>query len=160
MGHHDAENDLEHASDIARQMVGRRGMSPAIGPVSVLSAAGQESGVDGVAPATRAGRHRSPPDHRGMLEQALATLRGSRDRLDRLAHTLMDRETLDEDEAYAAAGGRRDTAPARGEAGESPRNQEWRCLAADPTGRARTWLSAAVRTAPGGRWRRPGTARR
>jgi cell division protease FtsH len=36
----------------------------------------------------------------------------------------MDRETLDEDEAYAAAGVRRDTAPAavaRGEAGESPR---------------------------------------
>jgi len=57
-------------------------------------------------------------------EQALATLRGSRDRLDRLAHTLMDRETLDEDEAYAAAGARRDTAPAavaRVEAGESPR---------------------------------------
>jgi hypothetical protein len=28
-------------------------MSPAIGPVSVLPAAGQESGVDGVASATR-----------------------------------------------------------------------------------------------------------
>jgi cell division protease FtsH len=37
-------------------------------------------------------------------EQALATLRGSRDRLDRLARTLLDRETLEEDEAYAAAG--------------------------------------------------------
>ena len=37
-------------------------------------------------------------------EQALATLQGSRDRLDRLAHTLLDRETLEEDEAYAAAG--------------------------------------------------------
>ena len=31
-----AENDMEHASSIARQMVGRWGMSPAIGPVSVL----------------------------------------------------------------------------------------------------------------------------
>jgi cell division protease FtsH len=137
------------------------GMSPAIGPVSVLPAAGQESGVDGVAPATR---ELVDTEARRIIEecyeQALATLRGSRDRLDRLAHTLMDRETLDEDEAFAAADARRDTAPARGEAGESPRNQEWRCLAADPTGRARTWLSAAVRTAPGGRWRRPGTARR
>jgi cell division protease FtsH len=100
-------------------------MSPAIGPVSVLPAAGQESGVDGVASATR-----EPIDTEAsriieeFYEQALATLGGSRDRLDRLAHTLMDRETLDEDEAYAAAGVRRDTAPAavaRGEAGESPR---------------------------------------
>jgi cell division protease FtsH len=122
MGHHDAENDLERASDIARQMVGRWGMSPAIGPVSVLPAAGQESGVDGVAPATR---ELVGTEARRIIEecyeQALATLRGSRDRL---AHTLMDRETLDEDEAYAAAGARRDTAPAavaRVEAGESPR---------------------------------------
>jgi cell division protease FtsH len=125
MGHHDAENDLEHASDIARQMVGRWGISPAIGPVSVLPAAGQESGVDGVAAATR---ELIDTEARRIIEecyeQALATLRGSRDRLDRLAHTLMNRETLDEDEAYAAAGARRDTAPAavaRSEAGESPR---------------------------------------
>jgi cell division protease FtsH len=47
------------------------------------------------------------------------TLRGNRDRLDRLAHTLLDRETLEEDEAYAAAGIRPGAAPAaiaRGEA--------------------------------------------
>ena len=42
----------------------------------------------------------------------VATLRGSRNRLGRLAHTLLERETLDEDEAYAAAGVSRDTAPA------------------------------------------------
>ena len=129
MGHHDAENDLEHASDIARQMVGRRGMSPAIGPVSVLPRLARNRAWTA---------WRRPPElvdteARRIIEecyeQALATLRGSRDRLDRLdrlAHTLMDRETLDEDEAYAAAGARRDTAPAHGEAGESPRNQEWR----------------------------------
>ena len=62
---------MEHASGIARQMVGRWGMSPAI---------------------------------EECYEQALATLRGSRDRLDRLARALLDRETLEEDEAYAAAG--------------------------------------------------------
>jgi cell division protease FtsH len=125
MGHHDAENDLERASDIARQMVGRWGMSPAIEPVSVLPAVGQESGVDGVVPATR---ELVDTEARRIIEecyeQALATLRGSRDRLDRLAYTLMDRETLDEDEAPAAAGARRDTAPAAvacGKAGESPR---------------------------------------
>ena len=35
-----AENDLEQATRIARQMVGRWGMSPAIGPVSVLPGPG------------------------------------------------------------------------------------------------------------------------
>ncbi|MFZ0172320.1 MAG: ATP-dependent zinc metalloprotease FtsH, partial [Acidimicrobiales bacterium] len=50
-----AENDLEHATSIARQMAGRWGMSPAIGPVSVLPPPDQESplGLDGVAPATK-----------------------------------------------------------------------------------------------------------
>ena len=49
-----AENDMEHASSIARQMVGRWGMSPAIGPVSVLPLRpGITHGADGVAPATR-----------------------------------------------------------------------------------------------------------
>jgi len=101
-----AENDMEHASSIARQMVGRWGMSPAIGPVSVLPASGQESPYgDGVAPATR---ELVDTETRRIIEecyeQAVAELRGSRDRLDRLARALLDRETLEEDEAYAAAG--------------------------------------------------------
>jgi cell division protease FtsH len=110
-----AENDMEHASSIARQMVGRWGMSSAIGPVTVLPPPGQESpyGLDGVAPATK---ELVDTEARKIIEecyeQALATLRGSRDRLDRLAHTLQERETLDEDDAYAAAGIGRDTAPA------------------------------------------------
>ena len=110
-----AENDLEHASSIARQMAGRWGMSPAIGPVTVLPPPGQESpyGLDGVAPATR---ELVDTEARKIIEecyeQAVATLRGSRDRLDRLAHALLQRETLDEDEAYAAAGVERATAPA------------------------------------------------
>jgi cell division protease FtsH len=101
-----AENDMEHASQIARQMVGRWGMSPAIGPVSVLPASGQESPYgDGVAPATR---ELVDTEARRIIEecysQALTALRDSRDRLDRLARTLLERETLEEDEAYAAAG--------------------------------------------------------
>jgi hypothetical protein len=36
--------------------------------------------------------------------QAVATLSEHRDRLDALARALLDRETLDEDDAYAAAG--------------------------------------------------------
>ena len=42
----------------------------------------------------------------------MSTLRDSRDRLDQLAHTLLERETLDENEAYAAAGIGRKTVPA------------------------------------------------
>jgi cell division protease FtsH len=108
-----AENDMEHASSIARQMVGRWGMSPAIGPVSVLPSSQDQAAADGVAPATR-----EPVDTetRRIIEecyqQALATLRGSRDRLDRLAHTLLNREALEEDEAYTAAGIGPGTAPA------------------------------------------------
>ena len=45
-------------------------------------------------------------------QQALETLRGNRDRLDRLAHALLEKETLGQDEAYAAAGINPDTAPA------------------------------------------------
>ena len=50
-----AESDLDQVSSIARQMVGRWGMSEAIGPVTVLPPPGQESplGLDGVAPATK-----------------------------------------------------------------------------------------------------------
>ena len=111
-----AESDLEHASNIARQMAGRWGMSPAIGPVSVLPPPGQESpfGFDGVAPATK---DLVDAEARRIIEecyeQAVATLRGSRDQLERLARTLLEQETLDEDEAYAAAGVARQTAPAR-----------------------------------------------
>jgi cell division protease FtsH len=108
-----AENDMEHASSIARQMVGRWGMSPAIGPVSVLPSSQDQAAADGVAPATR---ELVDTETRRIIEecyeQALATLRGSRDRLDRLAHTLLDRETLEEEEAYAAVGISPGTSPA------------------------------------------------
>ena len=110
-----AESDLEHASQIARQMVGRWGMSPAIGPVSVLPPPGQETflGMDGVAPATK---ELVDAEARRIVEecygQAMATLRDNRDRLERLAHTLLEQETLDEYEAYAAAGVARQRVPA------------------------------------------------
>ena len=67
-------------------------MSPAIGPVSVLPSCGQESstGTDGVAPAAR---ELIDTETRRIIgdcyQQAVETLRGSRDRLDRLAHTLL-----------------------------------------------------------------------
>jgi cell division protease FtsH len=104
-----AESDLEQATAIARQMVGRWGMSEAIGPVTVLPRPDQEHfpGLDGNGPA---------PDTRSLVdrevrrildecdERARNTLREHRTNLDRLAQALLDKETLDAEEAYAAAG--------------------------------------------------------
>src|SRR3954447_15388627 len=118
-----AESDLEQATALARRMVSRWGMSTAIGPVSVLPPPGQEQpfGGDGVAPATK---QLVDEEVRRLIEdcygQAVSTLRGNRDKLDRLAHTLLERETLGEDEAYAAAGVPRASAPAAVARGEVP----------------------------------------
>ncbi|MFB9239101.1 ATP-dependent zinc metalloprotease FtsH [Plantactinospora siamensis] len=118
-----AESDLDQVSDIARQMVGRWGMSDAIGPVTVLPRPGQESplGLDGVAPGTR---ELVDGEVRRIVEdcyaEALATLREHREQLDRLARTLLRQETLDEADAYAAAGIPRDAAPAAVARGETP----------------------------------------
>jgi cell division protease FtsH len=118
-----AESDLDQATRLARHMVGRWGMSAAIGPVSVLPPPGQEQpfGGDGVAPGTK---QLVDEEVRRLIEdcyqEAVATLQTNRDRLDRLAHALLERETLGEDEAYAAAGVVREMAPAAIARGETP----------------------------------------
>ncbi|WP_433361395.1 ATP-dependent zinc metalloprotease FtsH [Actinoplanes sp. CA-142083] len=118
-----AESDLDQVSNIARQMVGRWGMSDAIGPVTVLPPPGQESplGLDGVAPATK---ELIDAEVRKIVEEcyaeALELLRGHRAQLNSLAHNLLQSETLDEDDAYAAAGVDRATAPGAVARGEAP----------------------------------------
>jgi len=118
-----AESDLEQVSNIARQMVGRWGMSEKVGPLSVLPPPGSESpfGVDGVAPATKELVDR---EVRRIVEEcyaeAVATLTEHRGQLDALAHALLDHETLDEDQAYSAAGIPREAAPAARARGEVP----------------------------------------
>jgi cell division protease FtsH len=118
-----AESDLDQVSNIARQMVGRWGMSDAIGPVTVLPPPGNESpfGLDGVAPATKELIDR---EVRKIVEEcyaeALNLLRTHRDQLARLAHRLLETETLDEDEAYATVGIAREAAPGALARGEVP----------------------------------------
>lgn len=51
-----AENDLQQVTEIARQMVGRWGMSEAIGPVSVLPDPRQEQPGCSPGAAPRRGR--------------------------------------------------------------------------------------------------------
>jgi cell division protease FtsH len=104
-----AESDLEQATRIARQMVGRWGMSPAIGPVSVLPGPGQEVpfGLDpnGPSPATQ---ELLDSEVRRLLDeaakQAEQVLSEHRAQLDSLAEALLASESLDADDAYRAAG--------------------------------------------------------
>jgi cell division protease FtsH len=118
-----AESDLDQATQLARQMAGRWGMSPAIGPITVLPPPGQEQPFagDGVAPATK---ELLDSEVRRLVEdcyvEAVGTLRSNRERLDRLAHALFERETLDENAAYAVAGVDPATAPAAVARGETP----------------------------------------
>jgi cell division protease FtsH len=101
-----AEGDLEQVTLIARQMVGRWGMSERVGLVSVLPA--DEDDALLAATAAEATRELVDSEVRRIVaetyELALARLREHRDRLDALAQALLERETLDEDDAYAAAG--------------------------------------------------------
>jgi cell division protease FtsH len=105
-----AESDLEQVTGIARQMVGRWGMSEAIGLVSVLPRPGNESpfpAADANAPAEST-RELVDSEVRRIVEEcyghAVERLQDNRERLDSLAHALLEHETLDEKDAYAAAG--------------------------------------------------------
>jgi cell division protease FtsH len=96
-----AENDLQQLTNIARQMVGRWGMSPAVGHVTVLS-------LDGQGPASQRTQELVDDEVRRIVEdlynEVLTLLREHRDSLDRLAKALLEHETLDQAGAYEAAG--------------------------------------------------------
>jgi len=104
-----AENDLEQATGIAKQMVGRWGMSEKVGMLSALPDPRREQplslGADGTSPATR---ELVETEARRILDQgydqALQTLRANRHRLDALVEALLRTETLDAADAYRAAG--------------------------------------------------------
>jgi cell division protease FtsH len=104
-----AENDLEQATGIAKQMVGRWGMSEKVGMLSALPDPRREQplslGADGTSPATR---ELVETEARRILDQgydqALQTLRANRQRLDGLVEALLRTETLDAADAYRAAG--------------------------------------------------------
>ncbi len=102
-----AESDLEQVTMIARMMVGRWGMSPAIGPFSVLPRPGEGFGMDGRLPSEDL-RLRVDSEVRRIADECYATaldlLRANRERLEALTKALLERETLDEEEVYRAAG--------------------------------------------------------
>jgi cell division protease FtsH len=111
-----AESDLDQVGRIARQMVGRWGMSERIGPIAVLPAEDQAQpffgDASGPSPATRElvdSEARRIVDE--CYERAVQLLRDNRDRLDRLAQALLRHETLDAEAAYEAAGVSRTARP-------------------------------------------------
>jgi cell division protease FtsH len=111
-----AESDLDQVSRIARQMVGRWGMSSKIGPIAVLPAEGTEQPFlgDSNGP-SQATRELVDAEARRIVDEcyarALEVLRDNRDRLERLADALLRHETLDADAAYEAAGVERTARP-------------------------------------------------
>jgi cell division protease FtsH len=124
-----AESDLEQVTSIARQMVGRWGMSDVIGLVSVLPAPGEEQyfGPGGPVQVSAETLQLVDREVRRIVEACYARARhalaANRDKLESLTKALLEHETLDEDDAYRAAGFERDpvdvavVAPALIEAG-------------------------------------------
>ncbi|NUW43075.1 ATP-dependent zinc metalloprotease FtsH [Nonomuraea rhodomycinica] len=104
-----AENDLEQVTMIARGMVGRWGMSEKIGPLTVLPNDGQQPQASPATLAMVDEEARRIVDE--CYERALEVLRGHRDKLDGIVAALLEHETLDEADAYAAAGLTREPQP-------------------------------------------------
>jgi cell division protease FtsH len=103
-----AESDIQNLTQIARGMVARWGMSDAIGPLAVAD--GQQDGflLPGAPHVSPATQERVDVEVRRIVEQAedeaAELLERERPRLDALAEGLLEKETLDQAEAYRIAG--------------------------------------------------------
>jgi cell division protease FtsH len=100
-----AENDIAQVTGLVRQMVGRWGMSSTIGMVAVLPRDGANPWGDLTSPRTL---EIVDEEVRRTIDAAyddVTTLLGAeRSRLDALAEALLERETLDQFDAYRIAG--------------------------------------------------------
>jgi cell division protease FtsH len=103
-----AESDIQNLTQIARGMVGRWGMSDAIGAVAVTDGRQDGALLPGVIPASIRTQELVDQEVRRIVEGAeeavIELLTRERDRLDALASALLERETLDQQEAYEVAG--------------------------------------------------------
>ena len=111
-----AESDIQQVTRIARGMVERWGMSDKVGFLTVTPQNGQSPLLPGSEPVSEATQElvdaevrRIVDEEQDATERLLAT---NRERLDALAEALLKCETLDEADAYAAAGLTRDPVPA------------------------------------------------
>jgi cell division protease FtsH len=103
-----AESDIQQLTEIARQMVGRWGMSEAIGPIAVLRADGAGPFLPGTHETSEATQRLVDDEVRRLVdsahEEVTRLLTEHREQLESLATALLDAETLDAIDAYAAAG--------------------------------------------------------
>jgi len=103
-----AENDLRQATEMAQRMVGAWGMSEAIGPMTVLPDPEREAVVPWATKTSPDTQHLVDMEVRRVLDEAAAGAVGllteHREQLDGLVQALLECETLDEPDAYAAAG--------------------------------------------------------
>jgi cell division protease FtsH len=103
-----AESDLVQVTRIARNMVGRWGMSESVGPLSVLPEGDMAGNPFRPSEMSQATQELIDAEVRRIVDEcyrtALDTLLEHRPQLDDLAAALLDKETLDEIEAYQVAG--------------------------------------------------------
>jgi cell division protease FtsH len=103
-----AESDIQQLTRIARSMVGRWGMSRAIGPIAVIPQDGYGPLLPGAAETSESTQRLVDEEVRRIVESAhtevSTLLREHRSNLDSLVAGLLEHETLDEADAYAAAG--------------------------------------------------------
>src|SRR3954453_19430755 len=103
-----AESDIQQLTGIARQMVGRWGMSEKIGPIAVIPSEANGPLLPGVSEVSEATQDLIDREVRRIVEEAHSEvtrlLAEHRDKLESLTERLMEKETLDMDEAYEAAG--------------------------------------------------------
>jgi cell division protease FtsH len=111
-----AESDIQQATMLARGMVGRWGMSEEVGFVAVEPMDGQGPFLPGASPVSEATQRLIDSEVRRIIDEAHDEVRNlldrERDKLDALAAALLSEETLDEADAYRAAGIDRAAAPA------------------------------------------------
>jgi cell division protease FtsH len=103
-----AESDFQQLTQIARGMVGRWGMSRTIGTLTVIPQDGSGPLLPGAGNVSEETQRLIDEEVRRLVadahEEVVALLAENRSKLDSLAKALLEHETLDQADAYAAAG--------------------------------------------------------
>jgi len=102
-----AESDIQQLTNIAREMVGRWGMSEQIGPITVLPSESQGYLLPGASETSQATQQLVDGEVRRIVDEShkrvTELLSAHRDQLDSLTRALLAAETLDAIDAYRAA---------------------------------------------------------
>ncbi|MGN6871268.1 MAG: ATP-dependent zinc metalloprotease FtsH, partial [Solirubrobacteraceae bacterium] len=103
-----AESDIQQLTQIARQMIGRWGMSKKLGPLTLLPSDGQGPFLPGASETSPQTQWLVDQEVQQLVEslhdEVVELLRTHRPQLESLTRALLLAETLDAPAAYAAAG--------------------------------------------------------